>query len=114
MFKVGFPVCSIRFAVLAALVAGASNPAAAAETDSLNSQQRFAREVYQELVQINTTASVGDTYQAAQAMAARLKSAGFADAEIHVFQTAPKRGDLVARLRGTGKRKPILLMAHID
>ena len=39
--------------------------ASAAEPDTLNGQQRFAREVYQELVQINTTASVGDTYQAA-------------------------------------------------
>src|SRR5579864_4100869 len=47
-------------------------------------------------------------------MADRLKTAGFPDADIHVFETAPKRGDLVARLRGTGKRKPILLMAHID
>jgi acetylornithine deacetylase/succinyl-diaminopimelate desuccinylase-like protein len=88
--------------------------ATAAEPDTLNAQQRFTREVYQELVQINTTASVGDTYQAAQAMAARLKAAGFPDEDIHVFETAPKRGDLVARLHGTGKRKPILLMAHID
>jgi acetylornithine deacetylase/succinyl-diaminopimelate desuccinylase-like protein len=47
-------------------------------------------------------------------MAARLRTAGFPDEDIHVFETAPKRGDLVARLRGTGKRKPILLMAHID
>jgi hypothetical protein len=36
--------------------------ATAAEPDVLNDQQRFAREIYQELVQINTTASVGDTY----------------------------------------------------
>jgi acetylornithine deacetylase/succinyl-diaminopimelate desuccinylase-like protein len=88
--------------------------ATAAEPDTLNAQQRLAREVYQELVQINTTASVGDTYRAAQAMAARLKAAGFPDEDIHVFETAPKRGNLVARLRGTGKRKPILLMAQID
>ena len=88
--------------------------ATAAEPDTLNGQQRFARVVCQQLVQINTTASVGDTYQAALAMAARLKAAGFPDEDIHVFETAPKRGDLVARLHGTGKRKPILLMAHID
>jgi acetylornithine deacetylase/succinyl-diaminopimelate desuccinylase-like protein len=88
--------------------------ATASEPDSLTNQQHFAREVYQELVQINTTASVGDTYQAARAMAARLKAAGFPDDDVHVFETAPKRGNLVARLRGTGKRKPILLMAHID
>lgn len=98
---------------MAALVSVCSL-ANSADSDTLNPQQHFAREIYRELVQINTTASVGDTYQAAQAMAARLKAAGFPDEDIHVFETAPKRGNLVARLRGTGKRKPILLMAHID
>jgi acetylornithine deacetylase/succinyl-diaminopimelate desuccinylase-like protein len=115
MFKLRSAVCPTRFVVLGAFFSLCSNVSTAAGTDTaLNSQQRFAREVYQELVQINTTASVGDTYQAAQAMAARLKAAGFPDEDIHVFETAPKRGDLVARLHGTGKHKPILLMAHID
>jgi acetylornithine deacetylase/succinyl-diaminopimelate desuccinylase-like protein len=114
MLKVPSAVCSTRLVVLGALLSVINTLATAAGTDTLNPQQRFAREVYQELVQINTTASVGDTYQAAQAMAARLKAAGFPDEDVHVFQTAPKRGDLVARLHGTGKRKPILLMAHID
>jgi acetylornithine deacetylase/succinyl-diaminopimelate desuccinylase-like protein len=100
--------------LLATLVPLAGHSALAADPDVANAQQQFAHQVYQELVQINTTASVGDTYQAAQAMAARLKAAGFPDEDIHVFQTAPKRGDLVARLRGSGKHKPILLMAHID
>jgi acetylornithine deacetylase/succinyl-diaminopimelate desuccinylase-like protein len=31
-----------------------------------------------------------------------------------VFETGPKRGNLVARLRGAGKRKPIMLLAHLD
>jgi acetylornithine deacetylase/succinyl-diaminopimelate desuccinylase-like protein len=107
-------VRSIRLALSFALASLAGAGVHAAGTDTLNPQQRFAREIYQELVEINTTASVGDTYLAAQAMAARLKTAGFPDEDVRVFQTAPKRGDLVARLRGTGQRKPILLMAHID
>ena len=106
------PTRLLLFAPL--LVVGSTLAAAAAEPDTLNPQQQFARGIYQELVQINTTASVGDTHEAAQAMAARLKTAGFPDEDVHVFETGPKRGDLVARLRGTGKRKPILLMAHID
>ena len=87
---------------------------AAAADGKLSRQQQLARDIYQELVEINTSQSVGDTYKAAQAMAARLKAAGFADADVQTFQTAPKRGNLVARLHGTGKRKPILLLAHID
>jgi acetylornithine deacetylase/succinyl-diaminopimelate desuccinylase-like protein len=80
----------------------------------LNADQQLARDIYQELVEINTSQSVGDTYQAAQAMAARLKAGGFSNADVRTFQTAPKRGNLVARLHGTGKRKPMLLLAHID
>jgi acetylornithine deacetylase/succinyl-diaminopimelate desuccinylase-like protein len=83
-------------------------------TRNLNSQQQFSLDIYRQLLEINTTASVGDTYEAAKAMAARLIDAGFPQADVHAFESAPKRGNLVARLRGTGKRKPILLVAHID
>ncbi|WP_024510391.1 M20/M25/M40 family metallo-hydrolase [Bradyrhizobium sp. ARR65] len=86
----------------------------AAYADQLNPQQQFAREVYKELVEIDTTTATGDTAKAADAMAARLRAAGFPDEDVHVFYPAPHKGNLVARLRGTGKRKPILLLAHID
>src|SRR6267154_2327318 len=58
--------------------------------------------------------ATGDTAQAAEAMAARLRAAGFAEADVHAFSPAPRKGNLVARLRGTGARKPILLVAHLD
>ncbi|HYL91055.1 MAG TPA: M20/M25/M40 family metallo-hydrolase [Burkholderiales bacterium] len=72
------------------------------------------REIYKELVEINTVTNSGDTAQAADAMAARLKAAGFPESDVHVFKPAPKKGNVVARLRGTGKKKPMLVMAHID
>src|SRR5581483_7921231 len=56
----------------------------------------------------------GDTKAAAEAMAARLKAAGFPEEDLHVFSPAPRKGNLVARLHGTGKRKPMLLLAHLD
>jgi acetylornithine deacetylase/succinyl-diaminopimelate desuccinylase-like protein len=77
-------------------------------------QQQFARDIYKELVEINTVTATGDTRQAAEAMAARLRAAGFAEADVHVFSPAPRKGNLVARLRGSGARKPILLLAHLD
>jgi acetylornithine deacetylase/succinyl-diaminopimelate desuccinylase-like protein len=76
--------------------------------------QQLTREIYKQLVEINTTQSSGDTYAAAKAMGDRLLAAGYPKADVQVFQSGPKRGDLVARLRGTGKRKPVLLVAHID
>ena len=77
-------------------------------------QKQLAFDVYKELVEIDTTTATGDTARAAEAMASRLRAAGFADADVHVFSPAPRKGNLVARLRGSGARKPILLLAHID
>ena len=85
---------------------------AAAQAISPNQQQ--ARDIYKELVEINTVTPTGDTAKAAEAMAARLRAAGFAGADVQVFNPAPRKGNLVARLHGTGARKPILLMAHLD
>ena len=70
--------------------------------------------VNKELTEIDTTTATGDTKRAADAMAARLKAAGFPDEDVQVFSPAPRKGNLVARLHGTGKRKPILLLAHLD
>jgi acetylornithine deacetylase/succinyl-diaminopimelate desuccinylase-like protein len=83
-------------------------------TQTLTSHQQLARDIHKELVEINTVTATGDTLQAADAMAARLKAAGFPDADVHVFSPAPRKGNLVARLHGTGARKPILLLAHLD
>jgi acetylornithine deacetylase/succinyl-diaminopimelate desuccinylase-like protein len=85
-----------------------------APADSLSPLQQRAVDVYKELVEINTVTETGDTARAADAMAARLRAAGFGDADLQVFKPAPRKGNLVARLHGTGARKPILLLAHID
>jgi acetylornithine deacetylase/succinyl-diaminopimelate desuccinylase-like protein len=87
---------------------------AAACAETLSPPQASALDVYKELVEINTVTATGDTGRAADAMAARLRAAGFADADVQVFKPAPKKGNLVARLRGTGARKPMLLLAHLD
>src|SRR5450432_2198852 len=99
------------FAGLVSVLPVLAGPAAA---EALNPQQQLAFDIYKELVEINTVTATGDTAQAAGAMAARLRAAGFAEADVHVFQPAPRKGNLVARLHGTGARKPILLVAHLD
>ena len=73
-----------------------------------------ARDIFKELIEINTTDSVGSTTTAAEAMAARLKAAGFPAADVQVLGPDPRKGNLVARLRGTGGRKALLLLAHLD
>lgn len=95
---------------LAAMAILMSAPAYA----ELSPHQQMLRDIYQELVEINTTHSEGDTDKAAEAMGARLRAAGFPSDDVHVLLAAPRKGNLVARLHGTGKRLPILLVAHLD
>ena len=75
------------------------------------------RALYKELVETNTTLSSGSCTLAAERIAARLKTAGFPESDLHLFADPahPKEGGLVAVLPGRDpKAKAILLLAHID
>ena len=88
--------------------------AATALAQSTPHEQR-ARAIYKELIEINTTDTpAGSVTKASEAMAARLKAAGFAEGDIKVLGPAPTKFNLVARYRGTGARRPMLLLAHLD
>ena len=90
---------------------------ASAETASPGADEAAFRALYKELIEINTTRSVGNCTRAAEAMRAHLLAAGIpaADMQILAPPEAPNDGALVAVLRGTDKSiKPILLLAHID
>jgi acetylornithine deacetylase/succinyl-diaminopimelate desuccinylase-like protein len=101
-------------AILCASALFACLSTGSAIAEGLSPNQQLAHDIYKELLEIDTTTATGDTKAAAEAMAARLKAAGFPDADVQVFSPAPRKGNLVARLHGTGKRKPILLLAHLD
>jgi len=90
--------------------------AGAAHGAELTPVQKQMRSIYQELVETNTTNSVGSCTLAAQKMAKRLKAGGFKDSELQIIipPGGPKKGNLVARLKGDGSKKPLLLLAHID
>jgi acetylornithine deacetylase/succinyl-diaminopimelate desuccinylase-like protein len=76
----------------------------------------LTREIFKEMIEINTTHSTGSTTKAAEAVAARLKAAGFTDADIFLGGAAENKGNIVARLKGSekSKRRPLLLLAHLD
>ena len=73
-----------------------------------------AKQIFKQLVEINTTQSVGNTTQGAEAMAAHFRSAGFPEADVRVLGPSPKKGNLVVRYRGTGAKRPMILLAHLD
>src|ERR1700689_3059760 len=67
--------------------------------------RRLAHDIFQQLIEINTTDSVGSTTIAAQAMAKRLIDAGFAPEDVKVLGPNDRKGNLVVRLHGSGARK---------
>ena len=111
---------------MAAVVAAAcgqseNDSATSVETAAIDSghsellpHQQLARDILEELVEIDTTQD-GNTTIAAEAVAARLYAAGFAEEDVQVLGPREDRGNLVVRYRGrdTGQQ-PILLVAHLD
>ena len=90
---------------------------AAAQPAALRPDQVKFRELYKELVETNTSLSVGSCTQAAAQLAGRLKAAGYPDADVVQFSAPdhPKEGGVVAVLHGTDpSAKAILLLAHLD
>jgi acetylornithine deacetylase/succinyl-diaminopimelate desuccinylase-like protein len=76
--------------------------------------RQLSRDIFRELIEINTTDSVGGTTRAAEAMAKRLKDAGFPAADVQVLGPNDRKGNMVARLRGAGANRPVLIIGHLD
>ena len=86
-----------------------------AQQPSLTPTQQLARDIFKELIQINTTDTpAGNVTTAAEAMAARLRAAGFSDDDLRLGGPLPNKQNLVARIHGHGSAKPILFIGHLD
>jgi acetylornithine deacetylase/succinyl-diaminopimelate desuccinylase-like protein len=101
----------LRFLAFCLLLSTASLPVRA-QLDPAT--RKLSRDIFQQLIEINTTDSVGSTTVAANAMAQRLLDAGFAKEDVVVLGPNDRKGNLVARIHGTGSAKPILLIGHLD
>jgi acetylornithine deacetylase/succinyl-diaminopimelate desuccinylase-like protein len=72
-----------------------------------------SRRLLRELVALDTSAA-GSTTPAAERVREFLLAAGYAADDVVVAGSEPRRGNLVARLRGRGAGKPVLFLAHLD
>src|SRR5687767_11615971 len=89
-------------------------PAQAAGTDAGNAA---LREIYKEMVEIDSSPSTGSCTKVVRAAETRLKTAGFAgdDVQVVIPDGKPDDGNIVVRIRApSAKKKPVLLLAHID
>src|ERR1700684_890382 len=107
--KMNLRLLAVLLMLISLFIAGPS--VFAQDGDATN---KLAREIYKQLIEINTTDSVGSTTVAADAMAQRLRDAGYPASDVQVLGPNSRKGNLVARLRGTGVRKPMLLLCHLD
>lgn len=83
--------------------------------DGLSAEDSLlAAEIFEELIEIASVSGTPETVAAAEALAGRLRAAGFPEEDIHVLEPLPDVGILVARYPGSGARPPILLLAHLD
>ncbi len=92
-------------------VSSGAPPVRAQALDPVN---QLSRDIFKQLVEINTTDSVGNVSTAAEAMAQRLRDAGFPETDLHAAGPNDRKKNLVVRLRGSGKRKSVLFIGHLD
>lgn len=107
-----------RVALCASLCAvlGASVAMVHAQTMLDTASREMARDIFKQLIEINTTDSVGSTTLVAEAMRRRLLDAGFAEADVVILGPNTRKGNLVARYHGMpgSTKRPVLLIAHTD
>jgi acetylornithine deacetylase/succinyl-diaminopimelate desuccinylase-like protein len=93
---------------------GATTVLAQDRTMPPEAERQLARDIYQEMIAVNSGYTTGSTTPVAENVAKRLRAEGFPEADIFVGGASPKKANLVVRYHGTGRLKPILLLAHTD
>jgi acetylornithine deacetylase/succinyl-diaminopimelate desuccinylase-like protein len=76
--------------------------------------RQLAHDIFKQLIEINTTDSVGNVTTASEAGAQRFRDAGFPESDLHILGPNDRKKNLVVRLHGSGKHKPVLLLGHLD
>jgi len=76
--------------------------------------RELSHNIFKQLIEINTTDSVGNVTTASEAMAERFREAGFRDQDIYLGGPNDRKKNLVVRLEGSGKHRPMLLIGHLD
>jgi acetylornithine deacetylase/succinyl-diaminopimelate desuccinylase-like protein len=101
--------CCMLISIAVLLFAGI---AATAQIDGATRQ--LSHDIFKQLIEINSTDSVGSVTAAAEAMAQRFRDAGFPESDLQILGPNDRKKNLVVRFHGTGKHKPILLIGHLD
>jgi len=97
------------FSLVLSLSVEAQPPSAADEAT-----RKLALDIFKQLIETNTTDSVGSVTAASEAMAQRFRDAGFPESDMQILGPNDRKKNVVVRLHGSGKHKPVLLIGHLD
>jgi acetylornithine deacetylase/succinyl-diaminopimelate desuccinylase-like protein len=104
-------ICLLAFLSSSALIGRAQQP----QQSTMPPYHQLAHDIFQQLIEINTTDTpAGNVTTAAQAVAARLAKAGFSGDDLRLGGPLPNKYNVVARIHGSGKAKPVLFIGHLD
>jgi acetylornithine deacetylase/succinyl-diaminopimelate desuccinylase-like protein len=108
------PLVAALFAA-SVLASGAVRAAAPDDGFPPPADRALGRAILKEMIETDTTHEKGST-GLALAIAARLKAAGFSDSDVQVLAPPdhPTKGNVVVRLHGKGKARPVLYIGHLD
>lgn len=105
-----WPILFAAWCAVACVRTLSAQTPAAADRD----YRSLARDIFKELVEIKSTDSGVGSTPAAEAIARRLRAAGFPDSDIQLLGPAPRKKNVVVRLHGAGKGRPVLIIGHLD
>ena len=102
----------LRISLIVLMLAGST--ASIVSAQQTQEEHTLAFDIYKQLIETNTTESVGNMTTAANDIAAHLRAAGFPVSDVIALGPDARHGNVVARIHGTGARKPIVFIAHRD
>jgi acetylornithine deacetylase/succinyl-diaminopimelate desuccinylase-like protein len=86
-----------------------------AQPNALTADQQLARDLFRQLVEINTSYKGGSTGPAAKAVAERFLAAGFPSGDVRIIgPQGDKDSSVIVRMPGSSSARPLLLLAHLD
>ena len=110
----GLCIVALAFGSVIGAAKGLPPAAPAANLPLPASDRELVHQLFQQLIEINTTHSVGSVTKAAQAMRQRLLDAGFPSADLALAGPTENKQNLIARFRGSGKERPLVILSHLD
>jgi acetylornithine deacetylase/succinyl-diaminopimelate desuccinylase-like protein len=104
----------LKFRLLLAVLLSLALSCIVSAQTALNAHQQLAHDIFKQLIDIDTTDEHGNVTMASEALVERLKAAGFPSSDVQLAGPSPKKMNVVVRIHGQGKAKPILWLAHLD